>query len=130
MEEGVILLSLNLVGEFRCSEYLYCLWNYFEKHYNDVRWFTSKWTLDHKRKKSGGGITSRLPYHFSFYTNPYKKITFLDNIFRTCISLSNELDEEYSKTNGRTDVVTLYIHGLLIFITFWSPSEKGRNLPF
>ena len=82
------ILSLMTFDESKCAEYLNFLWIYSQTHYSDVRWFTSKWTLGHRRKKRGGGVyTPRLPFHFIiqyFYTNPDRKRTLLrHNFLRT-----------------------------------------------
>ena len=67
-----------------------------------------KMTLGQKRKKrGGGGITPRLPYHFPniFYTKPDKKITFFLTIL-VVFSLSIELDEEFIETNCCSNLYT------------------------
>ena len=71
--------------------YLDFLWNYFQTHYIDVRWCTSKWTLGYRRKKRAGGVTPRLVSNFISYTLKTlkiiqsltkKKLHFFDNIRR------------------------------------------------
>ena len=48
-----------------------------------MRWCTSKWTLD-ERKKGGGVITPRLSFHYPIFFTPSltRKLHFLDNICR------------------------------------------------
>ena len=67
MQEGFNLLRLMTFSESQCPGYLNFLWNFSQTHYSDVRWCTSKWTLDNRlKKRGGGGITPRLPFHFIF----------------------------------------------------------------
>ena len=85
------------------------LWNYFRKHYIDVRWCNSNWTLGHKRKKRwGGGITTRLPFHYikHFIPSLIRKITFFRQY--SCVFLSNEMDDENIETNCRSIVDSCY----------------------
>ena len=61
----------------KCSGYLNFLWNYFRTHFIAVRWCTSKWTLGHRRKKSGGYNTSSpISLSNTFHTTPDKRVTF------------------------------------------------------
>ena len=114
MHEGVNLLSLKLFGESKCPGYLNFIWNYFRTHYSDVRWCTRKWTLSHRRKKTGG-ITRRIPFSYL--------ILFILSLTRNCIfwtifivfSLSIELNEEYINTNYHTYVITLYFYTRTVF---------------
>ena len=111
MQEGVNLLSWKIFGEWKCPKYLNSLWNYSHTHYSDVRRCTSKWTLGHRRKKKGGGgMTPRLPFHYPiFFFQAWQENYIFCTIF-VVFSLSNELDEEYIETHCRSNV----IHGLYI----------------
>ena len=73
-------LNRSLLLKSKCAGYLISLWNYFQIHYIDVRWCTSKWTLDHRQNKRG--ITLRLPFHYLilFIPSVARKLHFLDNI--------------------------------------------------
>ena len=87
MQEGVNLLSLMTFNESKCAGYLNFLWNSSQTHYSDVRWCTSKWTLDYRRKKREGRGVLHLVSHFIslsniLYTKPDKKRTLLRHNIR------------------------------------------------
>ena len=76
---------MKLVGESRCSEYLYFLWNYLQTHNIDVRLCTSRLSLDYRRKKRRMGyvhVTPRLQFHhlILFIPSLTRKLHFLDKI--------------------------------------------------
>ena len=93
-------LTLKKSGESKFPGYLKFLWNYSQTYYSDVRWCTSKWKLGHSRKKKGGGITPRLPFHYPifFKPSPTRKFIIFKTIF-VLFSLSSERDEEYIETS-------------------------------
>ena len=110
IEKGMNLLSLKTFGESKCPGCLNFLWNYSQTHYRGMRWWTSKWTLGHRRKKRGeGGITPGLPFHYPilFTTKLTRKLHF--KTISVVFSLSNKLDEEYIETKCSSNVITLYI---------------------
>ena len=63
---------------------------------------SGRWAID--ERKEGGGTTPRLPYHFYFNTNPYKKINFFRQYSSYFPCQMNWM------RNCHTDVFTLYIH--------------------
>ena len=78
LQEWVKLLSLKLWW-IKMSWITNFLRNYSQTPYSDVKRCTSKWTLGHRRKKSGeGGITPRLPFHYPifFLYQTWQEITF------------------------------------------------------
>ena len=102
LQEGVNLLSLMTFGESKCPGYLYINWNFSPKHYSDVRWCASKWTLGHRRKKREGGYNTSSPilFHYPiFFKQSLTRKEHLLNIIYRVFSLSNELDEENIQTN-------------------------------
>ena len=74
-----------------------------------MRWCTTKWILDHRRKKRGRGYntSSPIPLLILLISSLTRKLHFLDKIRH--IFLSKKLDYEYTETNCRSNVVTLYI---------------------
>ena len=70
---------------------------------SDVAQVSERWTID--EINDGGGTTPRLPYHFSFYTNPDKKITF----FRQYSSYF-PCQMNWMRNTSRQIVVPMFLH--------------------
>ena len=71
---------------------------------------SGRWAID--ERKEGGGTTPRLPYHFSFYTNPDKKITFFKQY--SAYFLVKYTGLRIHRDHCWSNVIILYIHRLFI----------------